>query len=146
MIGDYLYELSARDQQLSWLDPLITRVTLSSNTVTVEPQYEVPSGKALLLRSVSIWGDAGTTQTVTSLFIELAHTTAGFETYLATIFSEQLTTATKNDIALNWSGLIVLPQNWIIRGTSNFDNGVNANTSSISLVGMLIPIGNIQRV
>lgn len=147
MIGDYLYELTPRDMQRSWLDPLAFKVLNSVVAINVNNTYVVPTAQALILYSANVASFAGATQTVTSqdLYIS-AEGDAALVRIVGQTAAESSSAGPTPILNLNWSGYIVVPQLWTIRATSIFSGSVNANQSEMSLIGMLIPAGNFQRV
>ena len=47
---------------------------------------------------------------------------------------------------LNWSGEIIIPPDWNVRGFALFNAGVAVNSLFVNLQGILIPVANIQRL
>ena len=149
MLGEFLYELTPRDMQQSWLDPVI----ITSNGLTaasvVTASYEVPVGRCLLLRSSVANADAGGAQTVDRVTLELLPPD---ESNIAIAISEKISsnvgTSATSKVSMNteWSGEVVVPQEWTVRARGNFSAAVSANSIELHVVGLLIPIGNIQRI
>lgn len=145
MIGDFLYEISQRDMQLSWLDPLFHRERITTATASISVEYTVPLGRVLLLSSAVASAVAGSLLTTTLVSIGFVKTSASSEFDLMVLPSDQLTTAAKNRYSANWSGRVTVPQDWIIKSSAAFSGTTDVNSLTLSLIGMLIPIGNIQR-
>lgn len=148
MLGEFLYELTPRDMQQSWLDPVIVTANGLSAASVVLATYEVPVGRCLLLRSSVVNADGGGAQTVDRVTLELLPPD---ESVIAVAISEKITTnvgnaAAKISMNTEWSGEIVVPQEWTLRARGNFSAAVSANSIELHVVGLLIPIGNIQRI
>lgn len=47
---------------------------------------------------------------------------------------------------VNWSGSIIVPPRGLVLATGTFDAGVLGNNVLLDVIGILIPVGNIQRV
>lgn len=148
MIGEFLYQLSPRDMQQSWLDPVIVTVNGLTTASVVTASYEVPMARCLLLRSSVANADGGGAQTVDRVTLELLPPD---ESNIAVAISEKITTnvgSGSNKLSMNteWNGEIVIPQEWTLRARGNFSAAVSANSIELHIVGLLIPIGNIQRI
>lgn len=143
-----LYTLSARDQQVTWLDPLFTRVELVAAAADLQANYVVPDGRALILQSVHTYGEGGGAQNCT--YIEIALDLPGSPltyTYLSSHYLGAPGAAViGNNRAQMWSGSIVVPEKWRVAGAAGFSAAALANSVFHSVVGLLIPIGNIQRI
>jgi len=140
---EFLFQLSSRDQQVTWLDPFSQRIIVSALSLGVEADAaRVPLGKVLLLQSVAAQADPGAGQLVNSVVISLRPQPNGPPVNLAAIGS----TAVDLLQFLNWSGSIIVPSEWLITANSSFNAAVAANQTVLDVIGMLIPVGNIQRV
>jgi hypothetical protein len=137
-----LFLLSDRDRQVSWLDPLITSPESSQMLATFEVSYTVPNGKALLLQSVHGVAVGGGAQTCSEIGLAVRTTSLGTYTYLNSDFE----TAAGADREVSWRGSVLVPERWLVLADAVFSAGVAANFLKLSIFGMLVPIGNIQRV
>lgn len=145
MIGDYLYELSLRDQQVTWLDPLAFRSSLGDTQALIDRTYVVPDGRALILSTAVCNANAGATQTVTVMSMELfAPGDLGSGAAFDEISGVQLGVLSAI-LSLVWSGRMYIPAGWLIRARVVYSAATNINTNELNLTGLLIPIGNIQR-
>lgn len=148
MLGEFLYELTPRDMQQSWLDPVIVTTNGLVAASVVFTTYEIPIGRCLLLRSCVANADGGGAQTVDRVTLELFPPD---ESVVAIAISEKITTnvgnaAAKISMNTEWSGEILVPQEWTLRARGNYSAAVAANSIELHVIGLLIPIGNIQRI
>lgn len=145
MLGDFLYELSQRDQQVTWLDPTAFTLTASGLNTQVDATYAVPVGLCLILMSLCGNGSAGAGQNNIRITLELSPPSdLGNFVAISEVTSAQIGVATPT-LSLPWSGRLYIPQLWTIRCRSSFSASAFANFSELNVLGMLIPIGNIQR-
>lgn len=141
---EFLYQLSARDQQVTWLDPRIARGdTLLAAAAVTAVAITVPTGLVLVLQNASLEADPGAAQNVTESFFELLTPDAATGVRI----TQDRTALAANVIGhLNWSGSILVPPNWQVRGAANFNAAAAANRVIADCIGILLPVGNIQRV
>lgn len=145
LFPEFLFQLSARDQQVTWLDPLLTLVSFSALTVTVAASFVVPDGKALILTSACGEALPDVTQLVTRIGLTTLPPTAPAGS--GRLFAgANFSAGAGIQGTVNFSGAMIIPPQWTIRATGIFNSGVAANTTLLHLHGVLIPIGNIQRV
>lgn len=146
-----LYTLSARDQQVTWLDPLFFRDESSIAAVSHEITYNVPQGRALLLQTLVADAAAGAAQTVSDAQAMARPPTTNQQYYIAVNWYNggggfPVSAAAPQQRAINWRGSILIPELWRVSIQANFSAGAAANFCHLSLIGLLLPIGNIQRV
>lgn len=141
---EFLYQLSERDLKVTWLDPIIRRLTNSQAAATVNNDFEIPDAQAFMLQGFTLQGNPGAAQFVSQLFV------AAFVTGTATpmiLLKQDDVDAGANEIKnMDWQGSLIIPPSWSIRGSATFNAGVAANECTLGLFGILIPVGNIQRV
>jgi hypothetical protein len=137
-----LYLLSARDQQVSWLEPVFFREEVLDTQVGLEIQYQVPQGRCLLLQTAVGDGAAGAAQTCDNLQVLARPPTANVQTYLAVSWYG----GALQGRMVNFSGSVIVPELWIVMAQANFSAAANANFVHLSISGLLIPIGNVVRV
>lgn len=144
LFPEFLFQLSTRDQQVTWLDPIFSERSDSSAAVEIITLLsEVPLGRAMILTSASIDADPGAAQSVRRLRIT-TNQQAGSPAF--TIAAARFPVVANAEETLNWSGQIIIPSQWRIVAIAAFDAAVAINSIVSHLSGMLIPIGNIQRV
>lgn len=142
---ELLYQLNERDQQSTWLDPLLTRSTASTAATSVTATSAiVPLGRILVLQSCSAGGDGGGAQLCLRLAIGVTppNQTTGFA--LASQISDP--PAGFAQVRANWSGSVIVPAGWSLFATGTFNLGVAANSVNLDLAGIFLPVGNVQRV
>lgn len=144
-----LYTLSARDQQVTWLDPVFTgALELTAAVADLQQNYVVPNGRVLLLQSVHVLGQGGAGQNCT--YIEIALDLPGSPATYTYLSSHYLGAPGAAAVGPNrtqqWSGSLVVPERWRVAGAAGFSAAVNPNSVFLSVAGLLLPIGNIQRV
>lgn len=140
---EYLYQLSPRDQQVTWLDPVVRRVTTTGTAISLSALFTVPNDRAMILQSV----------------VGLATPTAGETTAETRLFVRSVDTAIevrlKGDASggpaltnewIDWQGSILLPPSHVVGAGAVFSAAVASKTVQLELCGILIPVANIQRV
>lgn len=141
---ELLYQLSARDQQVTWLDPRFDQQSTSLLAISVPtPVFQVPVDRVFVLCAAAVRADPGAGQNVDSLVIQILAPagSAGFN------LKQRTEVAAANiNVDLDWTGEILLPPAWQIRGIGSFNAGAVANLVVHNFFGILIPVGNIQRV
>ena len=140
---ELLYQLSARDQQVSWLDPIVRTVSSSALSVTINARLQVPIGQVLLLQSAVSQLTPGAAQSILNNAITIIDPTISIAIALAVDLVAGPANVAKG---LNWSGSIIVPPQWFIASTGSFSAAAVANVGQIDAVGLLIPVGNVQRV
>jgi hypothetical protein len=142
---EFLYRLSQRDQQVTWLDPVVSFQQDAQLAVNVSVTFTVPDARALVLQHASIVASPSGAQTSTLREIVLrvpgvGTTNSGF------LKREETTGAGGQDFFLDWQGSAIIPPQWRIIANGTFVGVATANTVNLTVLGILIPIGNIQRV
>jgi hypothetical protein len=140
---EYLYQLSGRDEQVTWLDPLFNLQAGTGTTATVDTtDIVVPTGRALLLQAANVEATITGVEALQVLRIRLITPGTPFVFPLAIQFE---LAATGSD-ALNWSGSVIVPPGWSLDGFAQKSGAVSSILVQFTISGLLIPIGNIQRV
>lgn len=145
LIPEFLYRLSQRDEQVTWLDPRLLASSLSQAAVGPALNlFTVPPGNVLVLSSVVGRGVAGGAQTMSELVLEVntPQQTEPLVTLTGQVFDPAVSTAR----FITWSGQLIIPAEWIIRIVGTFNAAVAANTIRGSVAGILIPVANVGRV
>lgn len=140
---EFLYQLSGRDQQVTWLDPSLQSSSDAAAALTVAEIIQVPTGKVLLLQHVMNESSPGAGQNITNMLIDLLPPAGTFTVRLK---SDDTDRAANTFFSLDWQGSIIVPPEWFIRAQSNFNAAVAVNTVALQVAGAIIPVGNIQRV
>lgn len=142
---ELLYQLSARDQQVTWLDPFIRRVSVVLAAAQVEATLEVPDGQVLILQSGCVAAIPGGAQTGNTgeLGLRPRGVSAGNQIDLSNALEASLAGSARH---LEWSGSVIVPPEWNVVGLVNYSAGAVANETILMIVGILVPVGNIQRI
>lgn len=142
---ELLYQLSARDQQVTWLDPFIRRAETNLAAVQVEATLQIPDGLVLMLQSAVISSVPGGAQVAQSgeLGLRPVGVAAGNQIDLS---GDMRANLAGSGVHLEWSGAVVVPPGWTVVGLTNFSAGAVANLVILMVVGILAPVGNIQRI
>jgi hypothetical protein len=141
---EFLYQLSGRDQQVTWLDPSFSAVGNSAlNVFVTVDALTVPSDRVLVLQSVVGMAEPGAGQNVTDIRLQLFAPGAQFA---AVISRDPVDKAANIPAILNWSGSLIVPPLWRVLLAGSFNAGAVANAVTIWTAGILIPPANIQRV
>lgn len=140
-----LFELSARDRQVTWLDPVLFVTDLTAAAVAVDVEYVVPDGRILLLQNAVADFGPGAAQTVldAQIVVRPVLTVDPF-CYLAVNYYN--TPAAPNGRFINWSGSIIVPPTWQVQALGNFSAGAAGNFVSLAVAGLLCPVGNVARL
>lgn len=149
MFPEFLFQLSARDQQVSWLDPVANVISVSQTAVELTATYTVPNDRVLLLEYVTAFLRPFSTQNIaidTGIFVA-----PPLAAVSGTIVLRWLTQRT---VALG-AGVrdfqfadphIIVPASWRVMCKASFNAGASLNDLVFSVFGTLIPLGNIQRI
>lgn len=141
---EFLLRLSQRDEQVTWLDPLlIERVEAVANVTVATLPATIPTDRALIIQTVVGQATPGAAQSVTELLLQII---APGSNLLIDFAGESFPVVANQARHLNWSGSILIPPGWGVRARAAFDAGAAVNTARMELIGMFIPVGNIQRV
>lgn len=138
-----LFLLSSRDQQVTWLDPLIRRISATIAAGTVEAFEEVPVDRALIVQSLAMHALPGAAQNIENMAIALTPPGNGARIFVTV---DRTTRAVNLQAALNWTGSIIVPPGWNVTVSGGFGAAAVANSVVLDIIGMLIPIGNVQRI
>jgi len=145
LFPEALFLLSARDQQVTWLDPVLLDVEQTGLLVASVDQLllTVPPDRALLLYNIALRSAPGAAQFVTDSLITVSPSTTG----VAVRVVGDTTDYAANVVSfLNWQGTMLIPPTWRIFANMRWNAGAAANSWRVGLHGLLIPAGNIQRL
>lgn len=143
-VPEFLYRLSQRDEQVTWLDPRLFDEVAAVAAASVTVQDVVPEGRVLLLQSACATQTPGAGQNITRLTLQVVGQVANAP---AVLLATDSTIGAANDQSdINWSGSIIVPPGWTVRGSGAFSAGVAVNNVRLSYAGVLIPVANVQRV
>jgi hypothetical protein len=141
MLGEYLHQLTAKEEQITHLGWFVRNGIIAATGVTVKyAKVQVPRGFYLLMKNLlGIWepnaGEAITDQGFELLNPENQST--AYELYRNPI------APFARSVDRQYSDLLIPPE-WIVAAWGTFAPGVAANTVRSRVHGILIPQGNIQ--
>lgn len=143
-VPEFLYRLSARDEQVTWFDPVYDQVGQSSTGANhVNVSSAVPTGRAWLITHILATGNPAPAENVIAINITLLDPLGTERLRLRDL--EQALVGGAIAEAL-WNGEIMLLPGWTVRSAVSKNAAVSNMISFLNVFGVLIPIGNIQRV
>jgi len=140
VIGDFLYALTARDQQAALLEPVIAARLSTLALASFSVAFQVPSGRAMLLKSFVMRATATGGQTINTVQFRVTRLDQS-----ANIAANAFLAAPPVDWFLqtaNMNDIILMPLD-ILEAQATFSAGVAVNTISLDLNGLLIPRGSL---
>lgn len=148
MIGEFLYQLTPRDQQVTGLELHIEKKTFSNAAFTVGVQYQVPLGRVLLLNHLRIAAIANPAATLQYLFayilspfdsnpMELFNVTG--QTNRIDTYGAIISAAYGGDRRLD----LAIPEGYVVGAQGTWDNAANPNRCEMTIGGIEIPRGTI---
>lgn len=140
---EQLYLLSARDLQVSWLDPLLRRVTDSQNAVQVAANFTTGIDRILILQSVHGAYSPGAGQNIVDADLSIKNPQGNFGVRLRTLLNALGAGVTAE---LTWQGSLLVPPGWFLSAFADFNAGVAPNNVELSVAGIIIPRANVQGV
>jgi hypothetical protein len=144
LFPEQLYQLTKRDQQVTWIDPLIQRVVVSLANAVVSTDFQVPTDRALLVQGLFCETIPGAAQNATGIFLGALSPPAGTGIFVL-LNANRTAGAVGARTFTEWRGELVIPANWIVRAQGNFNAGVAANQVDLHMYGLLIPAANVSR-
>lgn len=139
---EYLYQLSKRDLQVTWLDPALRSVVTSVAAANVTSDFTIDNGRILVLTHVHGFVIPGGGQNVTLLSLLIVDPGGT----LIRLVTDDTNQAADFRAESTWQGELIIPPGWTIRATADFNAALAANRVDLSLGGILIPVGNVQRL
>lgn len=140
---EFLYQLSERDQALTWLEPVLHVVDVNAAAASLEARYVIPNDRALLLQHAAILVAPQATLISTLRILELMMPVSETEVVLKRV---RLDGAVAQSFTDDWQGSILVPPSWIIRAFGSFNGALANNEVALFIIGMLMPVGGIVRV
>lgn len=141
---EFLYKLSDRDQEVTWLDPVVVHSDVSAAVAVIQSAvYTVPGDRMLILQNVSMLANPAAGRAVIDLNFALQPPPPETTTYR--VVQEFWTVAADVNRGLNWSGSILVPPLWRVSAIAVIDGAAGGQIVH-DIFGILIPKGNVQRV
>jgi len=144
MLGEFLYQIAGRDEQLTWIEPYFEQTSSGpiSNVAVIVDTLAVPERRILVLQSATSFAVSGAAQNSTWVAISAVHPSG----YPVVRLTSTVATIASLYGATNWSGELYLLPGWKLRYSGVFNSGVNSNLIEGFMGGLLIPMGNVTRV
>lgn len=138
-----LYELSPRDRNVTWLDPLVLHLDNGGGAAagSQELVVEIPEGRVLMLHSACMAVRTLAVETTTLMLLQAQRFVGGVEFNLKQAFP-----GVTGRSQLDWQGEILIPSELRVRAFFSFSGVVQNKVIDFDLFGMLLPVGNIQRI
>jgi len=141
MFGEFLYQISGRDEQLSWLDLVLFEQNVAAAAGSVlSSGNAVPERNIMVMRSACVECTGGGAQLTTGVALLLINPSASRNHIVAASYEINF-----QSHALNWSGELYIPPGWLVRAQGTFNAGVALNTTRLNYNGVQLPLGNVQR-
>ena len=150
LFPEQLYRLSARDQQVTWLDPFYQRATQAAAALNLSLVWgPVPEGRVLFLQSLLVRCIPGAGARLTGGWVGVQVPGASVVAYLLAGLTPEIADPVPPGTGpvrfIAWSGSILVPPRWQFEASVDF-GAVAASVIEGTAVGVLVPIGNVQRV
>lgn len=154
MIGDYLYQLTPRDEQVTGIEFVNRNITASGAVVFLQAQYVVPAGRALRLTNAHAFATPAAATAVVSMDIGaylpqdpanlwLIESPGVNTTNLGTGIIAAFNAPANTPIVTHWDGEIWLPPDAILNLRASFAAGILGNRCDMSFSGLLLPRGTL---
>ena len=140
---EVLYRLSKRDEQVTWLDPVASRISATLAGINPVAIYTVPNDRVLVLTAACIEATPGVGQ---NILLKVLHTRPPTGGTNVTFRSDYVAGGVGVQQGMDWDGEIAVPPSWTVNGNVLFNAGAVASTATLMMHGLLIPVGNIQRL
>lgn len=147
LVPEQLIRLSARDQQVTWLDPLIISVGLSQAIIDIAvDSAQVPLGRMFILSHASMDITPGGGAQVFTQQIRL-HSGPPPNLLPFVTLKQQLSNVplAGDEGSLDWDGHVYLMPGQFLRARATLSSGVPVHTINLQAWGILVPIANVQR-
>lgn len=141
---EQLYRLLRADEQVRLLDPYFETVSSVGTIIGLNATLTVPERKALLLNHAYARILPGTGQNITANTQLLMRNPGATRVVLL----DEVPNALAINVAarLMWQGEAVLMPGCTLRLDALFNSGIASNSITLYAHGMLIPLGNIERI
>lgn len=143
MLGDFLYELAARDRVVTPLEIFADKVSVSDTLIITTATIHIPHDRMMILRRAEAFVVAGAAQTVSQIGLVMNRDENAFPTSDPTCFIQRSFFSATTQNTLNQSFDVFVPPGATLTAYGVFSAIVNPNTCELSVMGLLIPRGNI---
>lgn len=143
-----LYQLTQSDLAGTLVIPYFNRVVTANGAAVGFFSTDTLAGigdKFLVLTSLNGELNSGAAQTVVRGALRV-NSPATDATQIRVTVAGEFTVAAPTNFYVNWSGELWLPPGWQVTLQGEFNAFVAANTATLSVTGLLVPRGSIQRL
>jgi len=137
LIGDFLYQLSPRDEQSTGIQLFAERNQVSAAVVSQSLSITIPAEKILVVTAIWVDASGGGGQTVSSLQISRQSTNVPD----VVVKSAQPATAFGG---IGFEGTLYLAPNEQVQASASYNAGVAANNLRLFVHGYTIPRGVVN--
>lgn len=144
MIGQQLYDLTPRDEQVTPLEVFNFRQSVATATANIVVTIPIiPKCRILLITHIHAFLSPGSAQNIVNYFVDakIDSRTDVLALYQAAVAGVGFAPNTADTI--NYPCYIFVKPGSIISLDASFNTGVAVNTAGLSISGILIPRGNI---
>lgn len=144
---EQLYRLSARDEQLSWLQPVILGQLQGAASTAVGAGWTIPKSALVVAKKIFVRAipAAGQRALLVQALLSPPEPSTAFVLLGSKDVSNIPTVALQHDLTVEL-GDMYISENWRITGQVLYDAGVGFNQLNVSFTGVQIPNGNVDRV
>jgi hypothetical protein len=153
MLGELLYQLTARDGQTDWLEPVLgTKKLVTGAALSAFVFFAVPLNKILILTNFSARILPNALQTVSNSRVAVDDAQGNELTVIKRVASDSngalgiypniVSAAAGDNIAYDWQGEIIIPSLNVLSFRAQF-SGAAIHSVEFYYQGLLIPRGNV---
>lgn len=142
MIGDFLYRLTPRDEQVTPLDVLFETRNATAVAVSVSANIEQSAlARFLALKTLVVFAEPGAGASIERLQVILQDRILGFT--VSELAHQRIAPGVALEINLSYNDLLI-PPGYNILATASFNVAAAGNSVNLSIGGILIPRGNLS--
>lgn len=143
---EQLYRLLASDEQVRWLDPFMEAETLQQAAVLITtPQIVVPARRALIIYSVEGRADPDPVAIANFVQVDIFTASGGASHPLLSNAIPEAVAGRDKHLEFH-GGPLVLSAGMRIQTQAVFSAAAAANRALVRVYGLLIPLGNVERL
>jgi len=140
---DLLYRLRTEEAQDRPITPVLLDRNAAAAAILVTPvALVVPADRIFILTSAMVLAIPDAAQTIVAVTVELI--SAANANSIA-VCQDRPNLAAGFDSSINFSGMVLVPPGWTVRGRGDFNAAAAANTVFVEITGYTTPVGNVDR-
>jgi len=141
VFGDFLYELTARDQQAAFPESVLEYSISAGGFGSFNIQWQVPAGKVFLLQSLTLVSVPGGAQSVLSCGASVIRGSLNKLIHTDPFTAATPSAARRSNRDFGGAGVVLLPGDILDLGTT-YDVAVVFNIFETGFTGVLLPRGS----